>query len=188
MKNKKASLKLFIKTILIVVVVSCLGLICLNYYFNNIYWSHSAQSSLVVVMKGTDLDKIVNPPSKENPLTITPSLINLYNYTVLSQTMITKKGRMGISFLNNDINNNAFTLKIKDGDIDCIPNNLCNNIVYTYTNTPVILKQNEIAHWTLLIEAKVPIASSQTEMISIEVSNSDESIIEKANVTVIVNP
>jgi len=189
--NKRAALELSINAIVIIVIaITVLGL-ALTFVRN--LFVQTTETSLEVI-KGTDLSKLVNPPTRDNPLTITPSSLELRN----NQQKI-----IGVAFMNTDPSGKEFSLTIdyecdpSTGEgCDCASNSDCpssgdRKIKFIYNSNPITLQPDEIAYWKIAVNPNFgstsnPFINDEIKIFTVKVSSTDN--VKKADVVITVKP
>ena len=185
MENKKGAIELSINAIVIIVIaITVLGLALV--FVRQMF--QQTQETTLEVIKGTDLSKLVNPPSRDNPLTVTPAIFDLRNK---------EKKVIGVSFMNNDVTEAYYNLTVNSDSVigPCDATGNCGNIAFTYTTSSANLKPDEIAYWKVAVNPKLPsITSSNTSIYSLNIvgiasSEGGPAIsVKKADIVVTVNP
>jgi len=174
---KKGALELSINAIVVIVIaITILGL-ALTFVRN--MFVQTTETGLEVI-RGTDLSKLVNPPTRDNPLTVTPSNIELRNN---NQKVI------GVAFMNTEATEDSFTLKVigSDGTTVCDSTGNCDDIKFIYTQTAAQLQPDEIGYWKIAINpAKTSLSDPETYLASIKITGTTTE--KKADIIITVKP
>jgi len=132
MENKKGALELSINAIVIIVIaITVLGL---SLVFVRQMFVETSETTFSV-MKGTDLTKLVNPPSRDNALTVTPASIELRR----SETK-----EVGVAFMNTEPSGYTYSLSVDDTS--------GSNLGFIYSIPGNILQPDEIGYWKIVVK------------------------------------
>jgi len=184
MENKKGALELSINAIVIIVIaITVLGL---SLVFVRQMFAQTTETTFSV-MKGTDLTKLVNPPSRDNPLTVTPASLEIRN---------TKEKIVGVAFINTEPSDANFALSVEYDCTAtrceaCVPTCEYNGgdeadadsrrVRFIYNGGSMSLKPDEIGYWKIAVNPVfnkgvstiIPMTGSEVRIMTVKVTITD---------------
>ena len=145
-RNKKGALELSMNAV--VILILAITLLGLALAFIKGMFSQITETGLQII-KGADLSKLVNPPTRDNPLTVTPSEFGLRNK---EQKVI------GVSFMNTETSAKSYLIGVRASNGNPCPNGgVCSDgVKYSYTSSAASLKPDEVAYWKIPVVPSLP--------------------------------
>ena len=148
-----------------------------------VYLNYVNQNKYIDSIEKYPLPYPSTPPSRDDPLQI---------YSINTEIINNQKRSISVAFMNNDIKEGNYTLKIlnSEGDI-CVETNIiiCDGITFTYYIVEVHLKPDELTYWRIAISPNIKSLKEQIiNVFSVNIINKETGKIISKDFTLKISP